>query len=131
VKVKVALEVSTSVESAPEETPSFETSLALLQQIVARLEDGGSGLEASLAEFEQGVRLLRECYRQLDDAEQKIEQLVKFSETGEAILTDFDATATAGQPAGKRRAKSTRRTEASPPRSAGGQLGFEDEDAEG
>ncbi len=125
------VEVSTSVESVPEAAPSFETSLALLQQIVARLEDGGSGLEASLADFEQGVRLLRECYRQLDDAEQKIEQLVKFSETGEAVLAGFDATATAGQPAGKRRVKSTRRTEAPPPRSAGGQLGFEDEDAEG
>lgn len=82
---------------------TFEAALAELQQIAARLEDGGDGLEASLKEFEHGVRLLRLCYQLLENAEQKIEQLVKFSETGEAVLTPFDATATAGQPAGKRR----------------------------
>ncbi len=101
----------TSPSEEPAAVPvTFEAALAELQEIAARLEDGGDGLEASLKEFERGVRLLRVCYQLLEGAEQKIEQLVKFSETGEAALTPFDATATAGQPAGKRR--TTRRSAA-------------------
>jgi exodeoxyribonuclease VII small subunit len=89
-----------------EEPATFEESLRALQQIAARLEDGSSGLETSLREFERGVKLLRHCYQRLESAEQKVEQLVRISETGEAELAPFDATATAGrtgQTAGKRR----------------------------
>lgn len=87
---------------------TFEAALLELQQIVDRLEDGGTGLEAGLAEFERGIGLLRECYRRLDAAEQRIEQLVKIGDNGEIVVTEFDGTATAGQSAGKRR--STRKT---------------------
>lgn len=107
--------------------PSFEAALSSLQQITTRLEDGSDGLEGSLADFERGVRLLRICYQMLENAEQKIEQLVRFSETGEPELVPFDAAATAGQPAGKRRAPK-RATRESPPASSGpAQLGFDDE----
>jgi exodeoxyribonuclease VII small subunit len=88
------------------ESPRFETSLAELQQIVARLEDGSIGLEESLAEFERGVGLLRTCYQILEDAKQKIELLVGFNEQGEPQTEPFDATATydAGeQKVGRRR----------------------------
>lgn len=74
--------------------PSFETSLAELQQIVAQLETGALGLEQSLCEFERGVKLLRTCYRFLEDAEQKIELLVGFNEQGEPETEPFDAAAT-------------------------------------
>lgn len=78
----------------PAETPRFEASLAELQQIVARLEDGSFGLEQSLAEFERGVKLLRTCYRILEDAEQKVELLVGFNGQGEPVTEPFDASAT-------------------------------------
>lgn len=74
--------------------PSFETSLAELQQIVTQLEAGTLGLEQSLCEFERGVKLLRTCYRFLEDTERKIELLVGFNEQGDPITEPFDASAT-------------------------------------
>lgn len=98
-----------------ESIPSFETSLAELQQIVAQLEGGTLGLEQSLSEFERGVKLLRTCYCFLDDAEQKIELLVGFNEQGEPVTEPFDAAATYDakeQAVGRRR--STRKTTPKP-----------------
>lgn len=82
---------------------TFEVALRDLNQITAQLESGGADLETSLREFERGIHLLRVCYQLLERAEQKIEQLVGFDASGEAVTAPFDATATAGQPAGKRR----------------------------
>jgi len=56
---------------------SFESSLKELEQIVQQLEGGDLPLERSLELFEQGVRLSRECQRRLDDAEHKVEILLK------------------------------------------------------
>ncbi len=78
----------------PADSPNFENSLAELQQIVAKLEDGSVGLDASLAEFERGVKLLRTCYQILEHAEQKIEMLIGFNEQGTPVTQPFDATAT-------------------------------------
>lgn len=95
--------------------PCFETSLADLQQIVTQLETGTLGLEQSLSEFERGVKLLRTCYRFLEDAEQKIELLVGFNEQGEPVTEPFDAAATYDakeQAVGRRR--TTRKTASKP-----------------
>jgi exodeoxyribonuclease VII small subunit len=89
------------------ETPNFEASLAELQRIVTDLETGSTGLEQSLADFERGVKLLRTCYRILEDAEQKIELLLGVNEQGEPVTEPFDATATYNeqeQTVGRRRA---------------------------
>jgi exodeoxyribonuclease VII small subunit len=56
---------------------SFESSLKELERIVEQLEAGDLPLEQSLELFEQGVRLSRECQRRLDEAEQKVEILLK------------------------------------------------------
>ena len=56
---------------------SFESSLKELEQIVQQLEGGDLPLERSLELFEQGVRLSRECQRRLDEAEHKVEILLK------------------------------------------------------
>lgn len=58
---------------------SFEESLRKLEQIVDQLEAGDLSLEKSLDLFEQGVRLSRECQKRLDDAERKVEILLKGS----------------------------------------------------
>ena len=55
----------------------FETSLKELERIVEQLEAGDLPLEKSLELFEQGVRLSRECQRRLDDAERRVEILLK------------------------------------------------------
>ena len=56
---------------------SFETSLAELEQIVTKLEDGDLPLEESLSLFEKGIKLSRECRERLANAERRIEILMK------------------------------------------------------
>ena len=73
---------------------SFEEAMSDLQQIVADLEDSSLGLEASLAQFERGIGLLRNCHSFLEQAEQKIEILVNFKANGEPTTAPFDATPT-------------------------------------
>ncbi len=55
----------------------FEQSLARLEQIVQTLEQGELSLEASLQQFEQGVKLANACQGALEAAELKVEQLVE------------------------------------------------------
>jgi exodeoxyribonuclease VII small subunit len=59
---------------------SFEASLKALEQIVEQLETGDLPLEHSLELFEQGVRLSRDCQKRLDEAERKVELLLKNDE---------------------------------------------------
>ena len=56
---------------------SFETSLKELEKIVRGLEEGDLSLEESLKLFENGVRLSRECQERLNQAERRIEILLK------------------------------------------------------
>ncbi|HKM37219.1 MAG TPA: exodeoxyribonuclease VII small subunit [Thiopseudomonas sp.] len=58
-------------------TPVFEQSLDELQVLVERLESGDLSLEDSLATFEQGIALTRECQSALQDAEQRINVLLE------------------------------------------------------
>jgi len=66
----------------------FEDCLARLEQIVAALEAGQLPLEDSLKVFEEGVTLARHCARYLEDAERRIEVLVK-DEAGGATARPF------------------------------------------
>jgi len=56
---------------------SFEASLDELEKIVKQLEAGDLPLEASLELFEKGVRLARDCQKRLDEAERKVEILLR------------------------------------------------------
>ena len=55
----------------------FEDALKRLEGIVRKLEDGDLPLEDSLKYFEEGVKLSRLCARKLDEAEKKVEVLMK------------------------------------------------------
>jgi exodeoxyribonuclease VII small subunit len=55
----------------------FENALKELEQIVEQLEDSEVSLEAALKLFERGIKLSQQCSAKLDDAEQKVERLVK------------------------------------------------------
>jgi exodeoxyribonuclease VII small subunit len=70
----------------PTESPSprFEQALAELESILRELEDGTTSLEDALARYERGVGLLRQCYSQLNDAEQKVKLLAGLTEAGGA-----------------------------------------------
>ena len=67
---------------------SFETSLAELEEIVAKLESGDLPLEASLELFEKGIKLSRECRERLSSAERRIEVLMKEAD-GSLATKDF------------------------------------------
>lgn len=56
---------------------TFEVSLAELEEIVTKLEDGDLPLEVSLELFEKGIKLSRECRQRLTNAERRIEVLIK------------------------------------------------------
>ncbi len=60
--------------------PTFEEALQRLESIVNRLEEGDRELETALADFEEGVKLTRRCAGQLEDAERRIEVLVREGE---------------------------------------------------
>lgn len=57
--------------------PSFEESLKKLETIVDKLEKGDLPLEESLKLFEQGVDLSAVCKKELDEAEGKVQMLIK------------------------------------------------------
>ena len=58
-------------------SPTFEASLEELERIVKDLEKGDLPLEQSLALFENGMRLSGDCKRQLEEAESRVEILMK------------------------------------------------------
>lgn len=75
----------------PTETPlQFEQALAELDIILRELEDGTTTLEDALARYERGVALLRQCYDQLRDAEQRVKVLAGAAEDGTPDLKPFD-----------------------------------------
>lgn len=55
----------------------FETSLEKLEKIVERLEEGSLPLEESLKAFEEGMKLTQGCEELLNEAEKKVELLLK------------------------------------------------------
>ena len=61
-------------EKAPPAT-NFEEALARLEAIVQELEGKDLTLEETLARYEEGSRLVGECTRRLEDAEQRIRVL--------------------------------------------------------
>ena len=68
---------------------NFETSLSTLERIVAQLESGDLPLERALELFEEGVGLAGQCQSQLQEAERKVEMLLR--ERGEIKVVPFGA----------------------------------------
>src|SRR5262245_60095355 len=73
---------------------TFEQSLARLEQIVQQLEDGRTDLAASLAAYEEGVKLLRQCHGLLERAERRIELLSGVDAEGRPVVEEFDDAST-------------------------------------
>ncbi len=55
----------------------FEAAMARLEEIVNELEKGDLPLEQSLKLFEEGIKLSRICNKRLEEAERKVEILIK------------------------------------------------------
>jgi exodeoxyribonuclease VII small subunit len=74
----------------------FEEALSKLEKVVEKLEAGDISLEESLKLFEEGIRLSRFCNQKLDEAEKKVEILLK-DEEGEIKIQPFDPSTGSGQ----------------------------------
>ncbi len=75
----------------PESTkkPDFEHSLTRLEEIVRKLESANLSLDEAMKMFEEGVQLSRECQKHLEQAEGKVEILLKKA-GGELAAEPFD-----------------------------------------
>lgn len=65
-----------AASSSPPAVAAFEQSLDELEQLVARMEHGDMSLDDSLAAFERGVALYRQCQGALDQAELRVRKLL-------------------------------------------------------
>ncbi|UCF39107.1 MAG: exodeoxyribonuclease VII small subunit [Acidobacteriota bacterium] len=73
------------------EIKDFEQALGRLEVIVNSLEAGEIPLEESLKLFEEGMGIAKYCGKKLDEAERKVEILVKQAE-GEFAEEPFETT---------------------------------------
>lgn len=64
---------------------SYDALVARLEQVVQALEAGDLPLEASVERFAEGMALARDAARRLDEAEARVEQLVKGADGQEAV----------------------------------------------
>jgi exodeoxyribonuclease VII small subunit len=55
----------------------FESALRSLEEIVAQLEGGDVALDRALELFEEGIKISRFCSAKLEEAERKVETLIK------------------------------------------------------
>ena len=67
------------------DTVNFESSLKKLEKIVAKLDDGDVSLEDSVKSFEEGIGLVKECQKQLSEAELKVKKLL---DSGDSVDLD-------------------------------------------
>ncbi|NLM50056.1 MAG: exodeoxyribonuclease VII small subunit [Clostridiaceae bacterium] len=56
---------------------NFETRIKNLSEIVAKLEKGDLTLDEAMELFEDGIKITKECTKMLDEAEQKVAQLIR------------------------------------------------------
>jgi exodeoxyribonuclease VII small subunit len=68
----------------------FEKSLARLEEVVKRLESAELSLDDAMKLFEEGVKLSRDCQKQLEEAEGRVEILLKKAD-GKIAAEPFEA----------------------------------------
>ncbi|ADI38514.1 Exodeoxyribonuclease 7 small subunit [Waddlia chondrophila 2032/99] len=72
--------------------PDFEKNFQRLEEILEAMNSGEAGLDKSLKLYEEANDLIIACGKRLNEAEQKIEKLIK-QRDGELALSDDGAPA--------------------------------------
>lgn len=67
---------------------NFEDSMQKLEEIVESLEKGDLTLEESLARYENGIKIYKQCVTLLEGIEKKIQVLTR-SEDGQSLTKEF------------------------------------------
>ena len=80
----------------PAKPESFEKNLERLDGIVHQLEDAELPLEKALLLYEEGMKLSDTCQKQLEEAEGKVEILIKKA-GGKVVAEPFETGATASE----------------------------------
>lgn len=73
----------------PEPEPTFESALARLEAIVQQMDSPTLPLDQLIADYEEGVKLVKVCEAKLKDAEQKIEIITRRAQN-DPELAPFD-----------------------------------------
>lgn len=73
----------------PVRKEKFEDHLKQVEEAVKALEGGKLGLEESIEKYETGIKALRQCYSTLEQAEKKIQILVK-EKDGTLAVKEFE-----------------------------------------
>jgi len=77
-----------AIKTMPE-APDFETALKRLEEIVKKLENGELSLDSALELFEEGIKLSRFCHGKLEQAERRVEILLK-NNSGQPQAVPFE-----------------------------------------
>ena len=72
---------------------NFEKALNQLEQIIEKMENDELSLDQSIDHFEKGSKLIKQCNQKLNEAEKKIQILLK-DEENKQILTNFEPPST-------------------------------------
>jgi exodeoxyribonuclease VII small subunit len=80
---------TTSKKPEPARKPDFERSLARLEEVVRRLENANLSLDEAMKLFEEGVELSRDCQKQLEQAEGRVEVRLKKAD-GKLVAEPFE-----------------------------------------
>lgn len=84
------LEITMAKKKETDVELCFEDALKELEGIVGKLESGKLDLEDSLAQYEQGVRHLKQCYQLLEHAERRIELVNGLDAAGNPLTVALD-----------------------------------------
>ncbi len=68
---------------------TFELAFARLEEILKKMSQGAVPLEESLSLYEEADKLIETCNKKLNEAEKKIEMLVKIDDQGQPVLENF------------------------------------------
>jgi len=71
---------TTGKKPEPPKKPEFERSLARLEEVAKKLENANLSLDEAMKLFEEGVQLSRDCQKQLEEAEGRVEILLKMAD---------------------------------------------------
>ena len=72
------------------ETPSLESAMQRISEIVSAMEDGNLPLEKLIDSYEEGINLVKDCQEKLDAAEKRI-QVITRNARGGVVLSEFEA----------------------------------------
>jgi len=71
-----------------ENKKSFEISISELENLVSKMESGNGSLEENMKWFDEGIKLINSCRKELEDSEKKVQELIKNNDN-EFVLKDI------------------------------------------